>query len=114
MYTKTDTKLYATDYKCFKSNFVRSVAVFWLLNLHKMYFFLGLSQRNNLLLRLLLPATISQSGSAACAVILKQQNFKRQDERLDSLAISGCHIGQVHVTKLSRATMHSDIHFQLK
>ena len=38
MYTKTNTKLYATDYKCIKSNFLRPVAVFWLSNLYKMYF----------------------------------------------------------------------------
>ena len=72
----------------------RVLAVKFVLNV----FSLRLSQRNNLLLRLLLPATTSQSGSAACAMIPKQQTFTRHDERLDFSAISGCHIGQVHVT----------------
>ena len=41
MYTKTNTKLYATDYIFFKSNFVRPVAAFWLSNLYKIYFLWG-------------------------------------------------------------------------
>ena len=36
-------------------------------------FSLRLSQRNNLLLRLLLPATTSQSGSATCGMILNSK-----------------------------------------
>ena len=59
---------------------------------------LRLSQRDNLLLRLLLPATTSKSGSASCTMIPKQQNFTKHDERFDFSAISGCHIGLVHVT----------------
>jgi len=42
---------------------------------------------------------LQQSGTAACAMILNQQDFTRHDERFNfSTIFSGCQIGQVHVT----------------
>ena len=51
---------------------------------------------------------LHQSGSAACAVISKQQNFTRHDERFNfSTMFSGCQIRQVHVTfKSDQAQCH--------
>ena len=56
---------------------------------------------------------LQQCGPASCAMIPKQQNFTRHDERLNfSTMFSGCQIGQVHVT--SRATKQNVILVELK
>ena len=110
MYTKTNTKLYATDYKCFKSN--GQLPCFWLSNLYKTYFlwdFLSViiyrydycyQQQLHSLDSLLVLWFLNSKTS--------QGMMNDSTSRPSQAATSG------KFTKLSRATMHSDIYYQLK
>ena len=81
-----------------KSNFTQPIGtVFWLSNVQK----LTIKTRQLTRMMDLMPSDFTAVNLAlpACAMIPNQQNFTRQDERLNfSTIFSDCQIGQVRVT----------------